>query len=95
MSKEEVDKKFWDRADEIIHLANDQCDNTPYGEVSSSLLYAAARFNSFIIASSAKDVEEMKKDKEEAVKYFTAQYRNMFIENFDDYIENYKENIRR
>ena len=90
MNDNDVPQEFWDRADEIIALANKQCNDTSIGKVSSSLLYAAARFNSFNIASSATDVEEMKKNKEEAVKYFTDQYQKMIIENIDDYIENYE-----
>jgi hypothetical protein len=57
--------------------------------VSASLLYAAARFNSFNVASSARDVEELKQHKEEAIRYFTEQYRKALEENLDDYIDNF------
>lgn len=90
MNDDSVPKEFWERADEIIALANDQIKDSTIGKVSSSLLYATARFNSFNVASSAKDVEEMKKDKDEAIKYFTKQYKKMLTENLDDYIENYE-----
>jgi len=95
MSNEKVDQKFWNRADKIIHLANEQCHNSTNSKVSSSTLYAAARFNAFIVASMAEDVNEIIKDKEEAIKYFTDQYEKMFIENIDDYIENYEEYINK
>ncbi|MNG29155.1 hypothetical protein D3C84_1145360 [compost metagenome] len=75
----------------MIHLANEQCNDAPKGKVSSSLLYAAARFNSFIVASMAGDLDELNADREEAISYFTEQYRKMLTENLDDYIENYKE----
>jgi hypothetical protein len=90
MSDVAVPKEFWERADKIIALANGQAKDATIGQVSASLLYAAARFNSFNVATSANDVEEMKKDKEEAIKYFTKQYKKMLIENLDDYIENYE-----
>ena len=90
MSEDKVPQEFWDRADEIIALANKQVQGSTVGKVSSSLLYAAARFNSFNVANSASDVEEMKQDKEEAVRYFTEQYRKMLEENLDDYIDNFK-----
>ena len=90
MSDDQVPKEFWERADRIIELANDQMGESTIGKVSSSLLYAAARFNSFNVASSAKDVEEMIKDKEEAIRYFTEQFKKMLTENIDDYIENYE-----
>lgn len=85
-----IPPEFWERADQIIALANDQVQGSTIGKVSSSLLYAAARFNSYNVATSAHDVEEMRKDKEEAVRYFTEQYRKMLLENIDDYIENFE-----
>jgi len=93
MSDETEDKEFFDRADAIIALANSQCDDFPIGKVSSSLLFAAARFNAFIVASSAKDLDGLKKDKTEAIKYFKEQYEKVFIENMDEYIRNYEKNI--
>ena len=94
MSNNTEDKEFFNRADEIINLANTQCDNFAIGKVSSSLLFATARFNAFIVASSAKDLEELKKDKIEAIKYFKEQYEKVFIENIDEYIKNYEKNIQ-
>ena len=95
MSNDPIPREFWERADKIIALANEQVPGSSVGKVSSSLLYAAARFASFNVASSTTDVEEMLKDKEEAIKYLTEQYRKMLIENLDDYIENYeKYNVR-
>jgi len=90
MDDEGIPPEFWQRADQVIALANKQVNDSTIGKVSSSLLYAAARFNAFNVASLADDAEEMKKDKEEAIKYFTEQYKNMLIENIDDYIENFE-----
>ena len=91
MSEDEIPPEFWSRADEVIAIANEQVKDSTIGKVSSSLLYAAARFNAFNVASSADDVDEMIKDKEEAIRYFTEQYRKMLLENLDEYIENYQE----
>lgn len=93
MSDNTEDKEFFERADAIINLANTQCDDFAIGRVSSSLLFAAARFNAFIVASSAKDLEQLKNDKTEAIKYFKEQYEKVFIENIDEYIKNYDKNI--
>ena len=90
MSDADIPPEFWERADQVIALANEQVKGTTIGKVSSSLLYAAARFNSFNVASSADDADEMKKDKEEAIRYFTEQYKKMLTENLDDYIENFE-----
>jgi len=90
MSDQTIPKEFWERADQIISLANKQMKDSTLGKVSSSLLYAAARFNSFNVASSAEDIEEMRRDKDDAIEYFTGQYKKMLTENLDDYLENYE-----
>lgn len=95
MKKEGPDKEFWERADEFIHLANKQCQKAASGKVSSSLLYASARYSSFLLATTADNAEEMKKDRDKAIEYFTDQYKNMLIDNLDDYIENHKEYIKK
>lgn len=82
---------FWSRADEVIALANQQKQSTTVGQVSGSLMYAAARFNAFNVANRANDAEHMKRDRDAAIEYFTGEYRKMLIENLDDYIENFDE----
>jgi len=91
MDESKPGKDFWDRADQIVGLANDQCNDFKIGEVSSSLLYAAARFNSFVVGANAVDAEEMKKEKGAAIEYFTEQYRKILDENLQDYIENFED----
>ena len=86
---EEINKAFWDRADAFIALANDFCEEEATGKVSSSLLYAAARFNTFVVASNSRSLEALEKDKKEALDYFTGQYRKMLEENLDDYIKSF------
>ena len=99
MANDTPGPEFWARADEVIDIANKQCDDSSSGKVSASLLYAAARFSSFSVASSAKGVEEMKRNREAAIKYFSGQFEKMLTENFDEYIRNFnsytspKENI--
>ncbi len=95
MKEKGPDKEFWGRADEIIQLANKQCEKAGSGKVSSSLLYASSRFSAFLLATTADDAEEMKKDRDKAIKYFTDQYKNMLIDNLDDYIEHHKEYIKK
>ena len=92
MKTDKPDDSYWNRADEIIHLANSQSKKTPHGEVSSSLLYATARFNAFIISSSSNSVEDLKRDKSAAIEYFTTQYKNMLTENIDENIKNFSNN---
>ena len=89
-SNKEVDETFWDRADGLINLANQFCDNVPRSKVSVSFLYAAARFNSFVVAASSNSVQELNNDKENAIEYFVGQYRKMLEENIDDHIDNFE-----
>jgi superfamily I DNA and RNA helicase len=95
MTEEQPGQDFWKRADEVIHLANEQRTADGNHKVGASLLYAAARFNAFVAASSAEDVEEMKADRDEALEYFCDEFRKALVENFDDYIANYKEYIEK
>lgn len=90
MSQDDVDKGFWERSDSFILLANDYCDASPRGKVSASLLYAAARFNSFIVASHADSAEQMESEKAAAIEYFIEQYRKMLEENLNDHIKNFE-----
>jgi hypothetical protein len=90
VSENQPDQVFWERADAIIHLANEQCSHAPHGEVSASLLYAAARFNAFIVAANASSAKEMEADKDRAIEYFVGQYKKMLVENLDDQIANFE-----
>ena len=81
--------EFWERADQAIALANEQCMHSPANEVATSLLYAAARFNAFLVASKTNDVSKMQLEKDDAVAFFTEQYKRMLTDNFNDYIANF------
>lgn len=81
--------EFWERADQIIAVANEQCEHSRGNEVATSLLYAAARFNAFLVASKTNDVTKMQQEKDDAVAFFTEQYKRMLTDNFNDYIANF------
>lgn len=89
MSNNTPDAKFWERANAIINLANDQCDAADPNEVGASTLYATARFNAFIVARTTGSAENMKLEKERALEYFTEQFRKMMATNLDDFAENF------
>lgn len=91
MSQDEQQEAFWQRTDEVIALANQQSENEDSEAVSGSLLYASARFNAFIIAAQAGSKNALQSGKEQALEYFTEQYRQLLAENLDDYIANYDE----
>lgn len=93
---QDPDDKFFERADAHIHLSNDQIsEDATKGKVSASMMYAAARFNSWVSACGWHNAEEMAASKEETIEYFVAEYRNMLEENMDDYISNFQSYMRR
>ena len=90
-SVQELDDKFFDRADAHIHLSNDQISGeVTKGKVSASMMYATARFNSWVSADGWTSPEEMEAAKEETIEYFVMEYRKMLDENLNDYIKNFK-----
>jgi hypothetical protein len=86
----EADDSFYSRADEHIHLSNDQLAKEPgRGKVSASMLFATTRFNSWVSACGFDSGEKMAAAREETISYFVEQYRLMLEENLDDYISNF------
>jgi hypothetical protein len=90
-----VDSKFYDRADEHIHLANEQCERIGVGKVSASFMYGMARFNAWVNACGFESAEQMKGAKEETIEYFTKQYKAMLEENLSDYIKHFDKYIKK
>jgi hypothetical protein len=86
---DEVDERFYARADEHINLSNDQLSQTSRGKVSASMLYSVARFNAWLTACNCRSGNEMRTAKQEAIEYFAEQYKKMLVENLEDYIDNF------
>ena len=89
MSDPEKDKQFYDLANAFIELANGQGGAIEKGKVSAAFLYAAARFNTFVVASSAQNVEQFQSYQENAFDYMVDQYKRMLREHFNDYTEHF------
>ncbi|WP_213605432.1 DUF3144 domain-containing protein [Pseudoxanthomonas japonensis] len=90
----EVDDNFYNRADAVIHLANEQLGDMSRGKVSASCMYATARFNAWVSACGHGSAEDMAAAKDETLEYFVKQYRGMLEENLDDYIDNFSKYMR-
>ena len=90
MSDTQPDKEFFELADSFIHLANKHCNDVRRTKVSATILYATARFNAFVVASSTKRKDQLTSEKEVATAYLVEQYEKMLRENLDDYESNYK-----
>ena len=86
---ENTDDTFFARADEHIHLSNKQLQDASSGKVSASMMYATARFNAWVSASSVSDRDELVAARSEAIEYFVAEYQKVLEENLDEYIENF------
>jgi len=94
MSDKDVDKEFRSMIDSFIHLANEHSDTTNTENVSMALLYAAARFNSFVVASHAEDLKKFESDREAAFEFFLGEYKKMLKENLDDHQKVYGEGLK-
>ena len=90
MSNTDKDKEFYEMADAYIALANKQGKNINQGKVSATFLYAAARFNIFLIASGAASADDFAAKKEDVFDYFMAEYKKMLEEHFADYHDNFE-----
>lgn len=85
----EIDDKFFERADEHILLSNEQLTTATKGKVSTSMMYSVARFNAWLTATGWNNSQEMEAAKEETLNYFVDEYRKMLVENIEDYITNF------
>ncbi len=83
------DNEFYALADAFINLANEKCRNADPGKISATILYAAARFNTFIVATGAKSAEDFAASREKSFDFFIGEYRKMLVEHFADYEEHF------
>ena len=91
----EADDDFYKRADTHIHIANEQTEKAGRGKVSASMMYATARFNSWISACKAESGDDLLEGKEKIIEYFVEQYREMLTENLDEYAKNFDKYMDR
>jgi len=85
MSNPDLDKDFRRLVDTFIHLANEHLANAKREHVGMALLYAAARFNSFVVAAQVGDLPSFDADRQAALEFLTREYQRMLTENLDDH----------
>jgi hypothetical protein len=83
--REEIDREFRQVVDRFIRLANEQIETVQREHVSLALLYAAARFNAFIVSTHAPTKAKFSVDRKAAFEFFSGEYHRMLNENLDDY----------
>lgn len=86
---DQLDDKFYDRADAHIHLTNDQLSETSREMANASLMFASARFSAFVSAHGFTSSEAMAAKRDETIEYFVAGFRQMLEGNLDAYIKNF------
>ena len=87
---ENIDRNFYNRANEYITLANSHCDGTiGISLVSGSFMFALSRFNAWVRATDFDSGTELKQVRQETIDKLVAQYREMLEHNLDDHIDNF------
>ncbi len=88
---QELDDKFFDRADDHIELSNKQLGEMDAGKVSASMMYATARFNAWLTACGFESGNDMRELNEKNIEYFVSEYRKMLSDNMNEYSEKFEE----
>jgi hypothetical protein len=81
-----IDQDFFDRANQVIDLVNQQAKIADPFLASGSLLYAAARYTAYEVALKAQNEHQLRDDKEEAIHFFTEQFAEMLEQCLDEHI---------
>ena len=101
--EEALNAAFFERADEFIKQANGFCHFEKgstvkpaeiRGQVSAAMLFATARFNTWVAANNFKDGNEMRDAKEQVMSYLLQQFQMMLEDNFDEYCEQFENYLR-
>jgi hypothetical protein len=90
ISDGDLDKRYREMIDIFIDQANTHAENNSPENVGMALLFAASRFNAFVVSQHAESLPEYEKDIEKARSFFSAQYLEMLDENLDDYKKVYQ-----
>ena len=86
---------FYQRADAVIELANSQLSPTSHsGQVGASLLYAASRYSASVASIGFVKGDDLRKEKEDIIEFYTKQYRQMLSDNLDDYAQNFDKYVK-
>lgn len=89
--QQDDDRKFFEYIDAYIGLANAHEGNNKGAPqlVGASLMFAAARYNTYLVARAQNDKAAFDAKKEEAKGYFMDQFSKMLDDNWQDYGMNF------
>jgi len=85
ISDDEIDTLYREMIDSFIDRANELADQNSPENVGLALLFAASRFNAFVVSQHAENIDDYEKDLVKAQDFFRAQYREMLDQNLEDY----------
>ncbi len=85
VNEEEVDALYRKMIDSFIDRANELAEGNSPENVGMALLFAASRFNAFVVSQHAENIDDYEKDLAKAQDFFSSQYREMLNENLEDY----------
>ena len=91
MSDLPQDKEFYELADAHIALCNTHMGKVKPAKVSAAMLFAAARFNAFVIYASSENKAQFLLEKEAAIGYFLQEYEKYLSENVDEHLSRYED----
>ncbi len=91
MTDEQTEREFRETADTFIKLANEHIESQSKENVGMALLYAASRFNAFVVAAHNDNLKDFEGDHDRAIGFFMVEYLRMLQENLDDYKRAYKD----
>ena len=89
ISDAELDDIFRTTIDAFIDQANLFTDSNSKENVGLALLYAAARFNAYVVSQHAETLDDFESDLPKARAFFQQQYTEMLDENLADYRKQY------
>jgi len=81
---------FFELVGKFVDEANTLSQQHPPELVATSMMYALARYNTYVVARSARDKDDFTADRQQALDFFTERYQAMFLENFKDHMANYE-----
>ena len=90
ISDEELDKRYREIVDSFIDQANELTGHNSPENVGMAMLFAASRFNAFVVSQHAKDLGSYQADLPRAREFFSSRYAEMLQENLDDYMKIYQ-----
>ncbi len=85
INEEDVDALYREMIYSFIDRANELAEGNSPENVGMALLFAASRFNAFVVSQHAENIEDYEKDLVKAQDFFSSQYREMLNENLEDY----------